>query len=177
MKHLTHSFLFWLFMAFSSLPKASAQHQPADLPGLRSANALILARLIKEHAYFNGGTMVFRYDTHVTTTAGLKLYISQQAYILGGTSDPDWYYLDLEQPITADDLKLIRGKKGYFLVEASRRITRKVKTKVRNGQLQQRERNARLFIFFYAGMKKRTTDYDQLQHEFSEAIGELVQYQ
>ncbi|WP_141217348.1 hypothetical protein [Siphonobacter sp. BAB-5385] len=152
--HPASCLFFGLLMAFCSISNASAQYQSTDVSGSRSANALILARLIKEHAFFTGGVMGFRYDTHVNATQGLKLYVSEQMKIYGSWSTPDLYYIDFEQPIKTDELKLHRGKKGYFTLEASKRITRKVKRRVRNGQVKERERNARLYIVFAAKTKE-----------------------
>ncbi|PMD86566.1 hypothetical protein BWI97_26280 [Siphonobacter sp. BAB-5405] len=95
--------------------------------------------------------------------------------IYGSWSTPDLYYIDFEQPIKTDELKLHRGKKGYFTLEASKRITRKVKRRVRNGQVKERERNARLYIVFAAKTKERTVDYEQLHNQIADLISQLTE--
>lgn len=172
--HLTHYILFGLLVTPGSTLNASAQSPLTDSLGLHSANKLVveLARLIRKNASFRGATLSFRYDAYADTVAGLKLYISEEFNILHMPNDKRWYYIDFRQPIKTNDLTIVRRKKSCFTIDATRRITRKIKRHEKNGQ--QRERNARLFVPFLNNRKKRTVGFEQLQTRLADIISQLI---
>lgn len=153
-----------------------AKNESTDSVTYRSANALVtdMARLIKQHAYFNGTTVVHRYDAWADTTQGRKLYVGEQLNVLGDQSEVQWYYIDFEQPIKANELKAIMGRNDNFLLEASKKITKKISHRARNSQQRRQEKNARLSVMFFTDKKKRTVDFGQLQKQLSDMISQLI---
>ncbi len=125
-----------------------------------------MASLIKEYAFFHGGTMVWRYDSWVDTTGNLRLYVAEQVAVLGDCTPPEWYYVDFTQPIKAGELRLTMGRNDNFMLESVKAITKK-KTK-------KKERNRSLLIFFFTNKKKRTTDFGQLYTRLNSIISKLT---
>lgn len=174
----TYSLLVCALIAFCSVPQASAQNQPADSVSSRSANELVadIARLIKEHAYSRGVGVMYRYDAYADTTTGQKLYVAQQITLLGDTYDTEWYCIDFMQPIKANQLKVLRGRNGFFAIDAAKRITKKIKRRVREGQPHEKGRNARLFISFLPDKRKHEVDYNQLHNQLTDLISQLINH-
>jgi hypothetical protein len=170
-RSLRYALLFSSLLAGCPIAPASAKSPSADSVSTRSANALLveLARLIKEYAY-SGGAMVYRYSAYADTTLGRKLYVGQKRSMLGDRSDEEWYCIDFTQPISARQLRVIQGRNGNGLIDASRRITQKLKRRVREGQPHERGRKVRLFIFFNPKKNERKVDYDQLTDLISQLI-------
>lgn len=169
--------LFSLLMVVCLIPDVPARNRSADSSAVRSANELVvdIARLIRKHANFRGSTVTFRYDAYADTVAGLRLYIGEEFNILNIPDDKRWYYIDFKQPIEAHELRIVQRKKGYFAIDAARRITRKIKQREKNGQ--QRERNARLFIPFLDNRKRRIADFAHVQSQLTAMLRQLVDSQ
>ena len=141
---------------------AKADSNPPDLLTRRSANALVaeMAGLIKQYAYFNGGTATFRYDAWADTTNGLKLHIAEQVAVLGDRAQPDRYSIDFSKPVKSADLQLVMGRNNNFWIEASKNITQKTKNRRQKG----------IGIFFFTNEKKRTTDFGKLHDQLATVI-------
>lgn len=169
----------WMFLslplAIWQPPTAEAGSESPDSLGHRSAQALVveMARLIKQHAYFNGLTAVFRYDAWADTTQGLKLHVGEQVAILGDRSEPQWYSIDFTQPIKPTELKLVMGRNHNFFIDASKKITRKTPRGKRAKSLK-REKPRRLLITFFTNKNKRTTDFGQLHDQLTNIINQLI---
>jgi len=175
--HVTGYILFELVVAVYLIPDASAQNRFADSSDIRSANELVvdIARLIRKHAHFRGSTVAFRYDAYADTLAGLRLCVSEEISIINIPDDKRWYYIDFKQPIKAHELRIVQRKKGYFAIDAAKRITKKIKRREKNGQ--QRERSARLFIPFLNTRKRRIAGFEHLQSQLSSMISQLIEGQ
>jgi hypothetical protein len=165
-------------MALCLALNASAQNQAADLRSTPSANELVadLARLIKERASNVGVGIAYRYSAYADTSMGRKLYVAQQVTMLGETHDTEWYYIDFTQPIKAKQLKVLRGRNGFFEIDASKRITKKLKRRARDSHHLEQGRNARLFISFRRERNKRDVEHEQLHKQVSELISQLINH-
>ena len=117
-----------LLCQWLSVSNAPAQ-SVSDSLGPPSKYALVaeVASLIKQYAYFNGGTMVHRYDAWADTTQGLRLYVGNQVTLLGDRSKPDWYYVDFSQPVKPTQLVATMGRNDNFYVTSAKAITRREK--------------------------------------------------
>lgn len=140
----------------------------ADSSGHPEKRALIaeMAQIIKEYAFFNGGTVSWRYDSWPDTTKNLRLYVAENVTVLGDRSSPEWYYIDFGQPIIASELTLAMGKNDNFTLALNKVITRKVNKK--------KERNKSLTVFFFTDKNKRTTDFGELYNRLTSIIDQLV---
>lgn len=125
-----------------------------------------MGSLIKEYAFFHGGTMVWRYDCWADTTGTFRLYLAEQVAVLGDRTPPEWYYIDFAQPVKASELKLTMGRNDNFTLELAKSITKKKGKK--------KERNRSLTVFFFADKNKRTTDFRQLYNRLNSIITKLT---
>lgn len=114
-----------------------------------------LARLITDHASFNGITMRWNYEARVDTLKGLRLYVAEQITLLGDKAEPDWYYIDFNRPVQPGDIKVVMYRKGNFSWEASKRVNHSV----RSGK------GKNMSIMFFTDNHKRTVDYNTLYEQ------------